>query len=45
MSPRTRSRILIVTVFVFPVVVFALFWIYGKSPVDPAATLPVMPPR
>jgi hypothetical protein len=36
---------MIVAVFVFPAVVLALFWIYGKSPVDPATTLPVMPPR
>jgi hypothetical protein len=45
MTPITRNRILIVAVFVFPVVVFALFWIFGKGPTDPAATLPVMPPR
>ena len=45
MNPRTRSRILIIAVFIFPVVVLVLFWIYGKGPVDPAATLPVMPPR
>jgi cytochrome bd-type quinol oxidase subunit 2 len=45
MSPVTRNRILIVAMFVFPIVVFILFWLYGKSPEDPATTLPVMPPR
>jgi hypothetical protein len=45
MNSVTRTRILIVALFIFPVVVMALFWFFGKSPADPAATLPVMPPR
>ncbi len=45
MTSVTRNRILIIAIFIFPVVVFVLFWIFGKSPADPVATLPVMPPR
>ena len=45
MNARTRSRTLIVIVLIFPVLVLALFWVFGKSPSDPASTLPVMPPR
>jgi hypothetical protein len=45
MTSVTRNRILIAAIFIFPVAVFVLFWIFGKSPPDPAATLPVMPPR
>ncbi len=45
MNPVTRNRTLIIAIFMFPVVVFVLFWLFGKSPADPTATLPVMPPR
>jgi hypothetical protein len=45
MTPLTRKRILLVAIFLFPIVVMALFFIFGKSPQDPASTLPVMPPR
>ena len=45
MNPVTRNRILILVIFMFPVVVFVLFWLFGKGPADPAATLPVVPPR
>jgi|GEM_PF-7031687 len=45
MNSVTRNRILIVAILMLPVVVFVLFWLFGKSPADPAATLPVMPPR
>ena len=45
MNPVIRTRILIVALFIFPVVVMVFFWFFGKSPADPAATLPVMPPR
>ena len=45
MKPATRTRILVAAIFIFPVVVFVLFWLFGKSPADPAATLPVMPPQ
>jgi hypothetical protein len=45
MNPVTRNRILILAIFLFPVVVFVLFWLFGKSPADPAAALPVTPPR
>jgi hypothetical protein len=45
MNPTTRTRILIVALFIFPVAVMVFFWFFGKSPADPAATLPVMPPR
>lgn len=45
MTPATRTRLLLLGILLFPVVVMVLFWLYGKSPEDPAATLPVMPPR
>lgn len=45
MSPVTRTRILLIVLFLFPLLVMAFFWLFGKSPDDPAATLPVMPPR
>jgi hypothetical protein len=45
MKPVTRTRILIVALFIFPIVVMVFFWFFGKSPADPATTLPVMPPR
>ena len=45
MKPITRTRILLIALFLFPLLVMAFFWLYGKSPEDPAATLPVMPPR
>ncbi|HZI32424.1 MAG TPA: hypothetical protein VFF11_08780 [Candidatus Binatia bacterium] len=45
MSPVTRTRILLLVIFLFPIVVMAFFWLFGNSPADPAKTLPVMPPR
>jgi hypothetical protein len=45
MTPVTRTRILLIALFLFPLLVMAFFWLYGKGPEDPAATLPVMPPR
>ena len=45
MSPITRTRILILVIFLLPIVTMVFFWLFGKSPPDPAATLPVMPPR
>ena len=45
MKPLTRSRLLLLTVFLFPVVVIVLFWIFGKEPQNPEATLPLMPPH
>jgi flagellar basal body-associated protein FliL len=45
MKPVTRTRLLILAVMLFPVVVMALFWFFGNEPKNPAATLPVMPPR
>jgi len=45
MSSVTRTRILLIALFLFPLLVMALFWVFGKSPEDPAAALPVMPPR
>lgn len=45
MKPTTRTRLLLITLFLFPVLVMALFWLFGKSPENPADTLPVMPPR
>ena len=45
MKPITRTRLLLLVIFLLPVVVMALFWFFGKDPEDPAATLPVMPPR
>lgn len=45
MSPVTRNRILILAIFLFPIIVMVLFWLFGKSPDNPAATLPLMPPR
>lgn len=44
-SPANRTRILIALIFLMPLVVMALFWLFGKSPEDPAATLPMMPLR
>ena len=32
MNPTTRNRILIIAILIFPVVVFVLFWLFGKSP-------------
>ncbi len=45
MKPTTRNRLMLLTIFVFPVVVFVLFWLFGKGPPDAAATLPVTPPH
>jgi hypothetical protein len=45
MSSVTRTRILITVIFLLPLVVMALFWLFGNSPPDPAATLPMMPPK
>ena len=45
MKPVTRSRLLILTIMIFPFVVLTLFWLFGKEPPNPAETLPVMPPR
>ena len=45
MSPVARTRLLILTIMLFPVVVIVLFWVFGKEPANPADTLPVMPPR
>ena len=45
MSRVTRIRLLLLVIFLFPVMVMALFWLFGKDPENPADTLPVMPPR
>jgi cell division septal protein FtsQ len=45
MNSVTKKRFLLLAVFLFPVAVIVLFLIFGKSPQDPASTLPVMPPR
>lgn len=45
MKPVTRTRLLLLTIFLLPVVVIVLFWFFGKDPENPADTLPVMPPR
>jgi hypothetical protein len=45
MKPVTRNRLLLLAILIFPIVVMALFWLFGNEPKDPAATLPVMPPR
>jgi hypothetical protein len=45
MTAVTRKRILFLVIFLFPIVVMGLFLIFGKSPQDPASTLPVMPPH
>ena len=45
MNPVTRTRVLLVALFLFPLLVKALYWMFGKSPENPADTLPVMPPR
>jgi hypothetical protein len=45
MKPLTRSRLLLLTLFLFPFVVIVLFWIFGKEPENPESTLPVMPPH
>ena len=45
MKPITKTRLLLLAILLFPVVVIAIFWLYGKDPEDAAATLPVMPPR
>lgn len=45
MSQLTKTRILLLVIFLMPVVVMALFWLFGNSPPDPADTLPLMPPR
>ena len=45
MKPITRTRWLLLAILVFPVVVMALFWFFGRDPENPAATLPVMPPH
>lgn len=44
MNPTTRNRLMLLTIFVLPIVVFVLFWLYGKGPPDSAATPPVLPP-
>ena len=43
MTPTTRNRLMLLTIFVFPIMVFVLFWLYGKSPSDASATPPVLP--
>jgi hypothetical protein len=45
MTSITRTRLLLLALFLFPLLVMALFWLFGKSPENPADTLPVMPPR
>jgi hypothetical protein len=45
MKPIIRNRLLLIAILLFPVVVMALFWFFGRDPEDPASTLPVMPPR
>jgi hypothetical protein len=45
MSPITRTRLLLLAIVLFPVIVMALFWFFGRDPENPDATLPVMPPR
>lgn len=45
MKAITRTRILLVVLFLFPLLVIVLFWLFGKSPEDSAATLPLLPSR
>lgn len=45
MTSITRTRILLIALFLFPLLVMALFWLFGKSPENPADAMPVMPPR
>jgi hypothetical protein len=45
MNPITRTRLLLLAILLFPVIVMALFWYFGKDPEDASSTLPVMPPR
>lgn len=45
MKPLTRTRLLLLFIMLFPVAVMVFFWFFGKSPPDPATTLPIMPPR
>jgi hypothetical protein len=45
MSPLTRTRILLLIIFLMPIIVMALFWFFGNSPADPSSTLPLMPSR
>jgi uncharacterized membrane protein YvbJ len=45
MNPTTRNRLLLLAILIFPLVVIALFLLFGKSPQNPAATLPLMPSR
>ena len=45
MSPVTRTRLLLIAILLFPVIVMALFWFFGRDPESAASTLPVMPPR
>jgi len=45
MNSATRTRLLLLAILIFPAMVMALFWFFGKDPENPAATLPVMPPR
>lgn len=45
MKPLTRSRLLLLTILLFPAVVMALFWFFGKSPEDATKTLPLIPPH
>jgi hypothetical protein len=45
MKPVTRTRLLLLAIMLFPIIVMAFFWFYGRDPEDPASTLPVMPPR
>ena len=43
MKALTRTRILLVALFLFPLLVMIFFWLFGKSPENPAATLPLLP--
>ena len=40
MTPANRNRLMLLVIFVFPVVVFVLFWLYGKGPPEGAVTPP-----
>jgi hypothetical protein len=44
MTPTTRNRLMLLTIFVFPIVVFVLFWLFGKGPPEVAAPPRVLPP-
>ncbi len=45
MTSLTRTRLLLITIFLFPIVVIVLFWFFGNEPKSFEETLPVMPPR